>query len=292
MLLAGMHLFAYMPRMASSNDLPIPLPTIAPDVPPVLPDALSEMFTTYKDLLQTFASTAVPATFGNCSADDPPTPCSGEKDLYATSSQFYNVRARWLSGINTLNFEKMNFMTGINGSMTFEISVSFKSLPLSLRVDACLPVAGCANVLDNTETCCGGPKTINMTVVARCSENYPFIRNISVSQAQIQPSLEIKVPILGKSTTLFDASTMVTKLISTQGVSILEKGGLVQVQDKIKEVFGDRVFCTKDSLVTYLLEHPLTTPPNSDPDIPASHSTILIRSSSVSIVASIFVILF
>ncbi|OQS01672.1 hypothetical protein ACHHYP_20018 [Achlya hypogyna] len=245
----------------------------AEPLPPVLPQALAKAVDTFKPVIATYAATALPATMGNCSADAPK-PCQEIGDLYNTKTSFYDVRARWISGLNTLTVDTLSLTYDAVGTVTATAAVTFKSLPLSLRVDACLPSAGCSKLLDNTETCCGGPKTITVVAVATCNETYPFLRDLNVTRATISPALQIMVNVSGTPTGLFDATSLVQNELMTQGSTLLQKQALEPLNDKVRAFFGSTVFCTQESQLAWLAKHPQAndTATTSSPAAPKTSS--------------------
>ncbi|KDO29273.1 hypothetical protein SPRG_05453 [Saprolegnia parasitica CBS 223.65] len=201
-------------------------------LPPILPQALGGAIDAFKPVVAAYAASALPASIGNCSAGAPK-PCENIGDLYATTTSLYSVRARWLGGLNTLSLDALSVTSDVNGSITAAATVTFASLPMSLQVDACLPGVGCNPLLDNTDTCCGGPKTIQVTAVATCNETFPFLRNLTLTRVQIAPALEIKYNVSGKPVTLLDATSLVQTQIATQGSAFLQAQAMGPINDKI-----------------------------------------------------------
>ncbi|KAG9415332.1 hypothetical protein AC1031_008770 [Aphanomyces cochlioides] len=225
--------------------------------PPVLPQALSSLITSYKPLIASLASTALPATVGNCSAvDNPPKPCTNIGNLFANSTSLYNIEARWISGLNSLSVDTLQLTPDTNGSITLDAAVTFKSLPLSLKVEACLPKVGCTKVADDTATCCGSNKTISMTITATCSETFPYLQNLTISKAKILPSLDIVLNLMGTPTNVYDATNTIESAFKTQGTSLLASQGSSLVNDQLKNLYGSRIFCTEDAQKKWLAANP------------------------------------
>ncbi|RHY33406.1 hypothetical protein DYB32_001642 [Aphanomyces invadans] len=224
--------------------------------PPVLPQALGTLVDTYKPIIASFAATALPATVGNCSAANAPTPCTNIGNLFNTTSSLYNVEARWISGLNTLSVDKLTLTSDPNGTITIDGAVSFKNLPLSLKVEACLPGVGCNKIADDTSTCCGTSKTVAVTVTTVCSEEYPYLRNLTITQAKILPSLDIMLNISGKPTKVFDATTTVETELKKQGSVIIATQGSTLVNEQLKNLYGNRVFCTAEAQKKWLDANP------------------------------------
>ncbi|KAF0756336.1 hypothetical protein DYB37_000875 [Aphanomyces astaci] len=224
--------------------------------PPVLPQTLSALVDTYKPIIATFAATALPATVGNCSAANAPLPCTNIGNLFNTTSSLYTIEARWISGLNTLSVDKLALTSDANGTITIDGAVSFKSLPLSLKIEACLPGVGCNKIADDTSTCCGTSKTVAVTVTTTCSEVYPYLRNLTITQAKILPSLDIMLNVSGKSTKVFDATTTVESELKKQGSTILASQGATLVNEQLKNLYGDRVFCTAEAQKKWLDANP------------------------------------
>ncbi|OQS05955.1 hypothetical protein THRCLA_20485 [Thraustotheca clavata] len=240
-------------------------------IPPLLPKELSTIVDTYTPVVSAYASSALPATVGNCSAANAPKPCQDVGDLYATKSSFYDIQARWISGLNTINVNTVKLTYDANGTMNADVSVTFKSLPMSLHVDVCLPGAGCSKLLDNTDTCCGGPKTISATATVACSEVFPYLRNATVSNVSIAPALEVMYNISGKPTALFDATSVLQKELAQQGTTLLQNQGLTLLNEKIKQLYGDTIFCTQTSQLAWIAKNPQNS--GSKSNAPATTTT-------------------
>ncbi|KAF0694405.1 Aste57867_14702 [Aphanomyces stellatus] len=228
---------------------------------PILPQALSSLIDSTRPLIASFASTALPATVGNCSAAaKAPTPCTDVGNLYTGTTSFYNIQARWISGLNKVTIDKLTLTSdSTTGLMTINAAATFANLPLSLRIDACLPGVGCSNVADDTTTCCGASKTIALSVTAACSETYPYLQNLTVTDAQVLPSLDIMITVSGKQMKIFDATKLVNGQLKTQGTVALQTQAASFINEQIKNIYGAHIFCTAASQQAWLAAHPTTT---------------------------------
>ncbi|KAF0736862.1 hypothetical protein Ae201684P_000731 [Aphanomyces euteiches] len=212
---------------------------------PVLPVVMGTVLEAYKPLLSDFAQKNLPATVGNCADSNPPTPCTDIGYLFAQNSSLYNIKARWISGISTMTLGNVNYTSdNATGAINLDVTVGFKSLPLSLRVDACL--AGvCSNFFDGTSACCGGPKTVSLAATMQCSESYPFLRNFTFTKMDIQPAIELTFVVNGQSVSLFDVTKPVKSGLNSTVAAIIQKDGMDLLNTQIKSLFGDQIFCTQ-----------------------------------------------
>ncbi|KAG9415331.1 hypothetical protein AC1031_008769 [Aphanomyces cochlioides] len=218
--------------------------------PPVLPQALSSLIESSKPLLTTLTTTTalIPATVGNCAAtDNPPKPCTEIGNLFSTTSYIYKIDARWISGLNTFSIDTLALTPDATGKIKLDVSVTFKSLPISLNVEGCLPSVGCHKVVDDTTTCCGANKTIVLSIAASCSETFPYLGNFSVTKAKIMPSLDITLNLMGKLTKVLDATSIVESQLKTQGTNLLAAQGASAINNLLKTLYGDQIYCTADS---------------------------------------------
>ncbi|KAH9106654.1 hypothetical protein AeMF1_017794 [Aphanomyces euteiches] len=218
--------------------------------PPLLPQALSSLIESSKPLLTTLTKTTalIPATVGNCAAtDNPPKPCTEIGNLFSTTSYIYKIDARWISGLNTFSIDNLALTPDATGKIKLDVAVTFKSLPISLNVEGCLPSVGCHKVVDDTTTCCGANKTIELSIAASCSETFPYLGNFSVTKAKIMPSLDITLNLMGKLTKVLDATSIVESQLKTQGTNLLAAQGAPAINDLLKTLYGDQIYCTADS---------------------------------------------
>lgn len=226
-------------------------------VPPVLPNELSTVIGSFKPIISSLAATALPATLGSCVAGNPPAPCQEIGNLFAVKTSYYNITARWVSGLNTVKINQLNLSVGANGSMHLDASVSFTKLPVSLYVDGCVPEIGCKTFIDNSNTCCGGPITVNLGLDAACSETYPFVQNLALTKASIGGSLEIMVSLFGKQVSVYDATSKVQEGILT-GLNGLfqDPKNMAMINMYVKKLYGDKIFCTKEHQAAFLASSP------------------------------------
>ncbi|OQR97835.1 hypothetical protein THRCLA_06842 [Thraustotheca clavata] len=217
-------------------------------LPPVLPNELSTVIGSFKPIISSMADTALPATLGSCVAGNPPAPCQEIGNLFAVKTSYYNITARWVSGLNTIKVNQLNLTAGENGSMHLDASVSFDQLPVSLHVDGCLPEIGCKTFIDNSNTCCGGPITVALGLDLQCNETYPYLQNIVVSSAAILPSLNIMMTLFGRHFKIFDATRIAQNGIVTGVTQVLQDPSTTNpINQQIKNLYGNQIFCTKES---------------------------------------------
>ncbi|KAF0694406.1 Aste57867_14703 [Aphanomyces stellatus] len=215
--------------------------------PPVLPLVMGTVVSAYKPLLADFAKKSLPATVGNCSDANPPAPCLDMGYLLAQTSSLYAIKARWITGLNTISVGDINFsVDDKTGAATLDVVLGFVNLPLSLRIDACLGGA-CTTFSDGTSACCGGPKTFAMTATVACSESYPFLRNFTLTKIQIRPSIDLMFPVNGKPTSLFDVTKPVEAGLNATAAAFVQKQGLDMLNAQIQTLFGNKIYCTQAS---------------------------------------------
>ncbi|OQR87694.1 hypothetical protein ACHHYP_08175 [Achlya hypogyna] len=222
-------------------------------LPPVLPNELSTVIGSFKPIVSSLATTALPATLGNCAEANPPAPCQEIGNLFAVQTSYYNVSARWVSGLNTITVNTLNLSVGANGSMHLDASVSFTKLPVSLHVDGCLPEIGCKTFIDNSNTCCGGPITVALGIDAACSETYPYVTTMTVSSAAILPSLNIMMTMLGRQFKVFDATRLAQNGIINGVTQVLQDAKISgPINKQLQNLYGNQIFCTSASQAAWV----------------------------------------
>ncbi|RHY22875.1 hypothetical protein DYB25_010055 [Aphanomyces astaci] len=215
--------------------------------PPVLPDVLSTLLEAYKPLLTDFAMSDLPATIGNCNEANPPLPCTETGNLYDTQSTFYQVRARWVSGLNTMRLTDLKMTFDDAGAMTLALQANFAQLPVSLLVKGCGGILGCAMVLDNAKSCCGSDKAVAMVATAKCSETYPFITGFALTEAKITPAINVEIGIFGKPFKVADVTPSIETGLKDAAGKFLATKGLDLFNDQVKQLFGDKIYCSQRS---------------------------------------------
>ncbi|ETW01810.1 hypothetical protein H310_06386 [Aphanomyces invadans] len=256
--------------------------------PPVLPDVLSTLVEAYKPLLTDFAQSQLPASIGNCGEANPPLPCSEMGNLYDTQSTFYQVRARWASGINSMRLTDLKMTFDDVGAMSLALQVNFAQLPVSLLVKGCGGFLGCTTVLDNTKSCCGSDKNVALTATAKCSEAYPFVTGFELTQAKITPAINVEIDIFGKPFKVADVTPSIESGLKDAAGKFLSTNGVDLLNDQIKQLFGDKIYCTqrsKDSQTTTVA--PTTTAATTTPAPPVNTTLPPVNTTSPSTDASI-----
>ncbi|RHY16722.1 hypothetical protein DYB37_009427 [Aphanomyces astaci] len=239
---------------------------------PVLPVVMGTVLEAYKPLLADFAKKTLPATVGNCSDSNPPTPCLDTGYLLAQTSALYDIKARWITGINSMTVGNLEYVAdAATGTVTLNVVLGFESLPLSLRIDACL-AGKCTKFSDGTTACCGGPKTVAIAANVACSESYPFLRNFTFTNIAIRPSVELQFPVNGKPTTLFDVTKPVESGLNATVAAFIQKEGMDLLNNQIRLLFGANVYCTQQAKDA-ATKAPTTAAPSSPGVIPASTSS-------------------
>ncbi|EQC34710.1 hypothetical protein SDRG_08026 [Saprolegnia diclina VS20] len=229
---------------------------VATPTPPVLPLELSTVVQSLKPILSSVADTALPASLGAC-ASGGPEPCMDIGNLFAVKANFYDVKARWVSGLNTVQIDTLQLLVGKNGSMHVDVRVSVDELPISLLIDGCIPKIGCKTFLDNASTCCGGRKTITLGLNATCSETYPYLQNLVLTKATIDGSLNIVMSVLGKSFSVYDATAIAQKkILAGVNKALQDPTKTTLLNSYVRKLYGHKVFCTKEAQTAYLAKQP------------------------------------
>lgn len=167
---------------------------------PYLPEMVSSIVATNKANLTQWVATNVPASAGNCKEANPPKPCFEMGNLYYEKATMYEVTARWITGLNNVRFDQVDFSYDAEGKMTLRLKIHFKALPASVRIEKCLRNL-CGDFSDGTNTCCGTDKVVTIVATATCSESAPFVRNLKFQTATITPIIVQVHLALGKKIT-------------------------------------------------------------------------------------------
>ncbi|OQR83379.1 hypothetical protein ACHHYP_14776 [Achlya hypogyna] len=229
--------------------------TAAAPTPPVLPQELATVVSSLKPILVSVADTALPATLGDCK--NAPAPCQEMGNLFAVKASFYDVTARWVSGLNTVQIDTLALNVGTNGSMHVDVAVSFDELPISLHIEGCVPAIGCKTFLDNANTCCGGRKTIKLALEATCSESFPYVGNLKLTKVEIGGSLNIMMSVLGKRFSVYDATSIAQKkVLAGVNKALQDPKKTAKLNEYIQKLYGSKIFCTKDAQTAYLATRP------------------------------------
>jgi len=180
---------------------------------------------------------SLPRTVGNCS--DPGAlnllPCVGDAPLYYNKDR-YEVEARWLSGVNSAEIEAIVLSAPVKQKLALSISGKMNDIPMSLSIAECFTpdvyvTGNCDKLWDNTEACCGQNKHFNVVVIADCFEEFPFVRNISMSKVTIDP-IVISVSVIGFKINLEDVTEKVRGAIDQQIRPYLSDKAFIQWGDK------------------------------------------------------------
>lgn len=180
---------------------------------------------------------SLPRTVGNCS--DPGAlnlvPCIGNAPLYYNKDR-YEVEARWLTGINTAEIEAIVLSAPTRQKLALSISGKMAEIPMSLAIGECFTpdvyVTGtCDKLWDNTDACCGNNKHFNVVVIADCVEEFPFVRNISMSKVGLDP-IVISVSVIGFKINLEDVTEKVRSSLEDVIKPYLSDKAFIQWGDK------------------------------------------------------------
>ncbi|ETW01811.1 hypothetical protein H310_06387 [Aphanomyces invadans] len=243
--------------------------------PPVLPDVLSTLLDAYKPLLSGYAQANLPATIGNCKEGNAPSNCTNVGNLYEVKETFYHVKARWISGLNTMRLDDVAVkFDESSGAMTLSLKLYFAQLPASLLVEACAGSLGCAKFLDSTKTCCGTAKTVAMTATAKCSERAPFLHAFAISDATILPGISLTIDVMGHTFEVADITKSVIQGVKDSAGNFLATQGMDLINSQLQSVFGDKVYCSRASRDAETPPvKPITMPPTMTP-VPETPATV------------------
>ncbi|OQR85394.1 hypothetical protein ACHHYP_11872 [Achlya hypogyna] len=203
-----------------------------------LPQVVIATLEANKGNLSSLVKANVPASAGKCNEKNPPAPCREMGYLYNEKGSNYKALARWISGINVIRFEQVDLTAAANGTLSLRLKATFPALPASLRIDGCLGSL-CSNIADDTKTCCGTEKTVNLVASVACSETAPFLRNVVFQTATITPII-VQVKVLGQTIT-----KDLTPAIEAKFKELVTGTGLDYANAKLKELFGDVVQCAQ-----------------------------------------------
>ncbi|ETW01808.1 hypothetical protein, variant [Aphanomyces invadans] len=184
---------------------------------PVLPVVMGTVLDAYKPLLAEFAKKSLPATVGNCSDSNPPTPCMDTGYLLAQTSALYDIKARWITGINAVNVGNLEYAADV-------------------ATVCALMLASPANAQSSQM------ERLRAAAVPRQSPSPPKFRAI-----EIRPSVELQFPVNGKPTTLFDVTKPVESGLNATAAAFIQKEGMDLLNSQIKELFGTKVYCTQQA---------------------------------------------
>lgn len=188
-------------------------------VNPVDLDKINTALRANLGIINSALESSLPRTVGNCT--DPGAlnllPCVGDQPLYYNKDR-YEIEARWLTGVNTAKLDAIVLSAPIKNKLALSISGAMESIPMSLAIGECFTpdvyITGkCDKLWDNTDACCGANKRFNIMVIADCFEEFPFVRNITISKVGIDP-IVISVSVIGFKIDLEDVTEKVRVAIT------------------------------------------------------------------------------
>lgn len=198
------------------------------------------------EIINSALGSSLPRTVGNCS--DPGAlnllPCVGDAPLYYNKDR-YEVEARWLTGVNAARLEAIVLSAPVKNKLALSIAGAMESIPMSLAIGECFTpdvyVTGkCDKIWDNTEACCGKNKRFNIVVIADCFEEFPFVRNITISKVGIDP-IVISVNVIGFKVDLEDVTEKVRGALTEVLQPYVSSKAFIQWGDKDPLTLADLV---------------------------------------------------
>ncbi len=206
-------------------------------VHPVDLDKINTALRANLGLINSALTSSLPRTVGNCS--DPGAlnlqPCVGDTPLYYNKDR-YEVEARWLTGVNTANLDAIVLSAPVKNKLALSIAGAMQSIPMSLSIGECFTpdvyiTGNCDKLWDNTDACCGSNKRFNIVVLADCFEDFPFVRNITISKVGIDP-IVISVSVIGFKINLEDVTEKVRAAITEVLEPYVSSKAFIQWGDK------------------------------------------------------------
>lgn len=206
-------------------------------VNPVDLDKINTALRANLEIINSALAGSLPRTVGNCT--DPGAlnllPCVGDEPLYYNKDR-YEIEARWLTGVNTAKLDAIVLSAPVKNKLALSISGAMESIPMSLAISECFTpdvyiTGNCDKIWDNTDACCGTNKRFNIVVIADCFEEFPFVRNITISKVGIDP-IVISVSVIGFKIDLEDVTEKVRSAITTVLQPYVSTEAFIQWGDK------------------------------------------------------------
>lgn len=120
-----------------------------------------------------------------------------------------DVRVRWVTGLNTINFTSivltnssgsgMSGLTNLNlhaGLDGLHATGQFANLPASIKISQCVTFDKCTMIWDNTGACCGPNKQFSFDVKLACDPSTHNLDDMGLSNVVID-KFEITESIAG-----------------------------------------------------------------------------------------------
>lgn len=212
-----------------------------------IPDEINKLIRFFKPALSKHVSKILPATIGNCTADNAPQPCHDIGHLHDERALFYHAKARWLSGINELEFQNMHIRpTHEQTRLTLSVQTLFKHVPMSLKMDLCVLIF-CKTLWDSHDSCCGRKKQLWGKVSAECSPTFPYLTDPVVEMIG-SDQLKVEVPFLGIKLRIADITDQATAIMQIQGQKFLTQDMIIQMNEMLHDLIGGQDL-TCDSLL-------------------------------------------
>jgi len=143
-----------------------------------------------RPVVQETLRSALPNSYGMCnsnnSAENPPSPCNGHKDLYTKEdAEDQYIIAKWISGVNSIRFSECNLFkmtpdpfAPYSSNSTYQLTLGgvFDEIKLFLHARQCedaLAFLGCTK-MNSADHCCGSDIRFNVTFELGCKEGLGF----------------------------------------------------------------------------------------------------------------------
>ncbi|KAF4673904.1 hypothetical protein FOL47_009935 [Perkinsus chesapeaki] len=193
-------------------------------MPPVDLDVINLSLRGNLPLINGALQATLPSSLGACTSDSmhlAPKPCVGNSSLYYVRERVYEVNARWVSGLKTTKLDNIYLSVPQENRLALSIEGVIGELPLSLFVGQCVTpdtwfTGRCDKLWDNTDACCGTDKHFQVVLQSVCSEEYPFVRQITVENISVQ-QITIQEQFLGLiSISLSDVTTTLQEALTKE----------------------------------------------------------------------------
>ena len=215
-------------------------------VSPVDLDKINTALRANLGIINSALQSSIPRTVGNCS--DPGAlnllPCVGDAPLYYNKGR-YEVEARWVTGLNSAHLDAIVLSAPVKDKIALSINGAMDAIPMSLSIAECwtpdvLVTGHCDKLWDNTDACCGTNKHFAIAVIADCYEDFPFVRNITLSRINIDP-IVVSVSVIGFKIDLEDVTTTVKDALKNVLEPYVSNKPFIQWGDQDILTLGDLV---------------------------------------------------
>lgn len=140
----------------------------------------------------------------------------------------YKVKARWISGINTLRVDQIQLASG-GGHFTLQVSGALEDLKLRLQVEQCITFDRCTSIFDNSDGCCGREKRFTVKLRMQCSSGFPYLTSPQFESIEMD-KLQITQRIGPVNIKIKDITGLVKGQVSTNVLKVLTEIPLISIE--------------------------------------------------------------